>query len=461
MALTDYRNKRSFSRTREPEGIKSLPEGNRFVVHKHWARRLHYDLRLEMGGVLKSWAVPKGPSLIPFEKRLAVNVEDHPLEYIDFKGEIPGGEYGAGTVEIWDKGQWEAVESDPLKAFKDGMIKFRLHGKKLQGLWTLVKMKREENQWLLIKDNDEANPVKSGTPVPPEAVKAQMPEDLKVQLAFPYEKPPAGDSWIYEIKYDGYRIMCFIDHGKVRLVTRNGYDWTEKFANIARHCLSLPVKSAILDGEIIAPDKNGLSSFELLQNAIGDGNESGLQYIIFDIPFYNGYSLKASPLGERKKLLARILSGSTGSPLIYSEHLTGDGGSVFSNACRLSLEGIVAKDINSAYEGKRSRAWVKVKCVKRQEFVIGGYTMPRGSRQNFGSLILGYYLDGKLLYCGKTGTGFDNRTLKSIYDRLKKIPAASSPFFNLKSMEGARWVKPVLSAEVSFLNFTSDMLLRH
>lgn len=430
MALSDYRKKRAFSRTSEPRGNNIRPdEKNRFVVHKHSARRLHYDLRLEMGGVLKSWAVPKGPSLVPSEKRLAVNVEDHPLEYAGFEGDIPKGEYGAGKVTIWDKGKWKPLEKDPLNAYKDGTIKFILQGKKLNGKWTLVRMKNNEKDWLLIKDSDDPESdidiLKTG-----KALKSPMPALVKPQLAAANEKPPAGDSWIYEIKYDGYRIMSYIDHGKVKLVTRNGYDWTDKFKNVAQSCLDLPIESGILDGEIIAPDEKGVSSFELLQSDLSDGRDDRLQYIIFDIIYYNGYDIKKAPLAERKRLLERILANNNNGPLILSGHLAGQGpvGEILQNACRLSLEGIMAKDITSVYEEKRANSWIKIKCLKRQEFVIGGFTKPRGSRSEFSALLLGFYRQGNLIYCGKVGTGFNSRALDSIFKKLNPLKDPGFPF---------------------------------
>ncbi len=467
MALSAYKGKRVFSRTHEPRGrIKKSALKNRFVVHKHSARRLHYDLRLEMDGVLKSWAVPKGLSTVPLEKRLAVNVEDHPIEYADFEGSIPAGEYGAGDVAIWDKGRWECLEDTPGRSFEKGTIKFILYGTRLEGKWTLVRIKGEKN-WLLFKDSDESygKSAASGALTDPSvltnAVKAVMPKAMKPQLASLVPRPPSGDNWIYEIKFDGYRLLSFIDHGKVRLVTRNGYDWTGKFNGIAGYCRDLPVKRAILDGEIIVPDGRGISNFQLLQQAIRDGRDSSFQYYVFDITFCDGYSLKKTPLGERKMLLERILANNTGSPVIYNPHLAGrEGGAAFQSACSLGLEGIMAKDLAGIYEEKRTKGWVKIKCVRRQEFVIGGYTDPGGSRSKFGALMLGYYLDGKLAYCGKAGTGFDEKTLNSLYNKLRRIEISGSPFFNLANAEDVHWVKPVLAAEVSFMNWTEDSLLR-
>jgi bifunctional non-homologous end joining protein LigD len=375
MALTTYRRKRVFSRTAEPKGDKRKKSvKSMFVVHKHAARRLHYDLRLEIDGVLKSWAVPKGPSLVPFEKRLAVNVEDHPMEYIEFEGNIPEGEYGAGEMIIWDRGKWQPLD-DPLKAYQKGTIKFLLMGKKLKGKWTLVRMKDGKN-WLLFKDSDEFSSdedilakepgsVTSGARIAgmdtiapgykkqkkggkasknfldasqlSNAVKEAMPDELKPQMAASFEKPPKGESWIYEIKYDGYRILCFINHGKVKLITRNGYDWTSKFKSLALDCAKLPIESGILDGEITVPDERGISNFQLLQNALRDGAMDQLQYFVFDIPYFNGYNLKASPLAERKNLLQKIMDYNTNPQIIYSQFLTGYQGEVLKSACRLGL----------------------------------------------------------------------------------------------------------------------------
>lgn len=476
MGLEEYGQKRSFDKTPEPEGkVVPTPSGNLYVIQKHAASRLHYDLRLELDGVLKSWAVPKGPSLKAGEKRLAVHVEDHPVEYGSFEGIIPEGEYGGGTVMLWDWGTWEPA-GDPRGGYTRGDLKFTLHGEKLKGSWVLARMKgkagEEGKNWLLIKKRDEAaisgsdpEPVetldrsvltrrsmeeirrepktfgndgksmqqggiampppngskRSGRPARiepanlPGAHQAPQPGSLRPELATSMSEPPQGDDWVHEIKYDGYRILSFLSGGRVRLMSRNGLEWTERFGDIARALSVIPIESCILDGEVVVVDKEGRTDFQALQNILQGLTTGSLAYFVFDLPWCSGYDLTRTPLLDRKALLKQLLQFSgQHSQIFYADHIAGQGRAVFNNACRLALEGIVSKRAQSAYEQKRSRRWVKVKCFRRQEFVIGGFTDPGGAREGFGALLLGYYdPGGNLIYSGKVGTGFDDRMLRS------------------------------------------------
>jgi bifunctional non-homologous end joining protein LigD len=513
MGLDKYRSKRDFSRTPEPKGgEKGGAPGRSYLIQKHAARALHYDLRLELGGVLKSWAVPKGPSLDPGEKRLAVHVEDHPLAYGDFEGIIPEGEYGGGTVLLWDRGEWEP-EGDAEKGYRKGHLSFRLHGEKLRGGWTLARMGGQGNadgkNWLLIKKDDEAarpgdddlflqeNPrsVLSGrsmeeiaaardlvwhsgeaqqTAIPaidpadlPGARRAAQPETITPQPAQLVAVVPAGAEWLHEIKFDGYRLICTIRDGAVRLWTRSGQDWTERFSPIARAAASLPVKQAILDGEVVVVDAQGISDFQALQNVLKSGGKERLLYYLFDLIHCNGFDLSHAPLIERKNLLRQILAG-TGtetSPLRYSDHIQGEGERVFQHACRFALEGIVSKRADSSYVAKRGGSWVKVKCLQRQEFAIGGFSPPAGSRTGFGALLVGYHDEKKdLVYAGKVGTGFSDRTLRSLEEELRRRLSEQPPFRNPprgREAAGVNWVRPELVAEVEFSEWTLDGRLRH
>jgi len=508
MGLKHYRKKRDFSRTREPRGRKGVAgTGNLFVVQKHAATRLHYDFRLELDGVLKSWAVPKGPSLDPAEKRLAVQVEDHPVEYGSFEGTIPKGEYGGGTVMLWDQGTWEA-EGDPGQDYPEGKLSFRLHGEKLRGSWALVQMKDRESRptknWLLIKHKDteavaesefcivEERPFSVTTHrslseiasaendwsgPPPEtdqgpdparltnASKATQPEYIKPQLATLVDKPPTGEAWVHEIKLDGYRIIAVIETGRITLFSRNRKDWTRKFSEVAEAMLAFPVKQAILDGEIVILRPDGTSDFQALQDLLQSGGTGRPVYYLFDIPHYNGYDLTRVPLLERKNLLQALIARMKPDMEIirFNDHIKSGGREVYLQACRLAAEGIVSKDIASIYEQKRSRRWLKTKCLLRQEFVIGGWTEPSGSRTGFGALLLGYYETGELVFAGRTGTGFKEKTLRQMAAILRQIQQNDPPFRNPPSgvdARGIHWVKPELVAEVEFREWTKDKILR-
>lgn len=488
-------------------------------MQKHAARTLHYDFRLELDGVLKSWAVPKGPSYDPSEKRLAVQVEDHPLEYADFEGAIPEGEYGAGDVLIWDRGTWEP-EGDPESGYRTGRLNFRLHGEKLHGGWSLIRMtprpKQRAVNWLLIKRRDEearpqseydvlaAEPesalsgltmeqIAAGVGDPPsgdgpqsssrtrsnprkrraanlsqlEKVgrRAPLPESYEFEFASLSDGPPEDDRWLHEIKFDGYRLLCRIAGGRARFITRGRQDWTMRFPRLAAAAERLPVKNAVLDGEAVALLPNGVSSFQALQNAFRDAATAPIVYYAFDLLYLNGRDLRALPLEERKKRLADLIQGAEpAGPLRYSDHIVGQGRELFREACRRGLEGIVSKSRDRPYLSGRGGDWVKAKCVQHAEFVIGGFTEPAGSRAGFGSLLLGYHDDhGPLIYAGRVGTGFDTRTLQELRRRLDKLEQRHSPFEEFRR-RGARWhthwVAPELVAQVEFANWTDDGILR-
>lgn len=538
MGLRKYRDKRDFVRTPEPEGeVSASTSGRLYIVQKHAASHLHYDLRLELDGVLKSWAVPKGPSLDPAEKRLAVHVEDHPIEYGSFEGVIPAGEYGGGTVMLWDRGTWEP-EGDPHKGYQSGNFKFRLFGEKLKGSWVLARMKGDRSgegkNWLLIKKRDEssitppqADPVNTlnrsvssdrsmdeiaenrekvwfegasvpGVDVPPEpgqqagkirrsntpnktdrpridpstvagARRAAQPELFTPELATLVTVPPRGENWIHEIKYDGYRILCILSGGQARLVSRNGNDWTSKFAGIAESASRLGIPNAILDGEIVVVDSEGRTDFQALQNILkGLGAGGQLAYFVFDLPHFMGYDLTEAPLIERKNLLRQLLRESFPqdvNSIKYTDHIQGHGETVYMQACRLALEGVVSKQADSPYERRRSRRWVKVKCSRRQEFVIGGYSDPGGSRTGFGALLLGYHdTSGRLVFSGKVGTGFNEKMLNEITPQLTAIEIDIPPFINPPTgyeAKGVHWVRPEMVAEVEFTAWTDEGILRH
>lgn len=547
MSLREYQRKRNFRKTPEPRGSASrklkAPK-RRFVIQKHAASRLHYDFRLELDGALKSWAVPKGPSLDPAVKSLAVQVEDHPLEYADFEGTIPEGEYGGGTVMVWDHGDWEP-EGDPREAYRRGRLKFELHGEKLRGTWNLVRMQgRDEDNvnWLLIKSHDKSAragdgygildrkgksvitgrtlqqiagdadrvwnsnrepkapptgskrassrkstaPAKSrskprqprqrsasrktAAPDPSALTGARsgpLPRDLTPELATLTAEIPDGEDWLHEIKFDGYRMLAFVENGDVRLMTRRGNDWTARFGATAESIRELGFQSAILDGELVAVNEEGVSDFQKLQNWLQRGQQDKLLYYVFDLPYLNGFDLRKSPLMERKELLARMILAhrpANDGSIRYSDHIRGEGPAVLSQACRKGLEGVISKRSDSPYESRRSRAWLKTKCQGRQEFVIGGFTRPRGTRTGFGALLLGYYRDGALVYCGKVGTGFTQQSLTDLTRRMRGIAVRESPFATpipTGDRRGATWIRPELVAEVEFTEWTGDGMLRH
>jgi len=497
------------------------------VVQKHAASRLHYDFRLELDGTLKSWAVPKGPSLDPSQKRLAVHVEDHPLDYAGFEGIIPPNQYGAGTVLIWDRGLWKP-EGEPRDGYRRGVLKFRLEGHKLRGAWTLVRMHRREedgkDNWLLLKERDAeartgrageivdrlpdsvesgrgANEVAAERPqvwqsnrtrdrLPdlssdvsddpqrstrpsalspsslPGAVKAKQPDWIAPQLATLVDRMPAGGDWLHEIKYDGYRILCRIRGGDVRMYSRRAHDWTAKLHAQAEAVAAWGVNEAWLDGEAVVFTGTGTTDFQALQNAFDASFTGHISYCLFDLLYLDGYDLREAPLAERKRLLAALWERrpATGDRLLrYSDHIEGPAAEIYAEACRRGLEGLIAKRRDAPYRSGRTRSWLKIKCERRQEFVIGGFTEPAGSRQGFGALLVGYYEDGRLRYAGKVGTGYSDATLRRLHRELLVLERPHPPFADPPTgyeARGAHWVEPELVAEVRFAEWTDEGLLR-
>ncbi|MFO1143867.1 MAG: DNA ligase D [Amaricoccus sp.] len=491
--LEDYREKRDFSLTREPAGTAGDDGGNRFVVHKHNATADHYDLRLQLGGVLKSWAVPKGPSLDPAEKRLAVETEDHPLEYVDFEGLIPEGEYGGGPMIVWDTGTW-APMGDPEADLARGAFKFRLAGEKLAGGWMLTRLKpragEKRTSWLLFKERDPAadpnrdilaerpESVKSGRRIEellaparparparlrpgalPGAVKGPGPAPLTPQLASPADAPPAGDAWLHEIKLDGYRTLAFVDGGEVRLITRSGLDWTHRYGDLADAFRALPCREAVVDGEIVVQDAGGVSRFALLQDALSRGARNELVFFAFDLVRLDGWNLAGAPLLRRKGLLAQLLSAADGrSPIQFSDHVRGGGAAFYEQVSRMGLEGVVSKRADAPYQPGRSKTWVKCKAKLFGDFVIAGYTASEVAG-GLGALALGEWVDGDLVYRGKVGTGFDSATLADLLARLRPLEDPSLPLPG--APKDVRRVRPVYSARIEYSNLTADGAVRH
>jgi len=520
MGLQDYHRKRDFGITPEPRGKEKKKEGRSFVIQKHAATRLHYDFRLEMEGVLKSWAVPKGPSLDPKDKRLAMMTEDHPVEYGGFEGIIPAGQYGGGTVLLWDRGTWEPIE-DPHAGLRKGNLKFRLNGEKLHGGFALVKIKGRdardsEKTWLLIKERDEfVRPGYDITEARPESVttgrtleqiaadrdriwdsgvgevtvakgkkaaararpkpaavdpsklpgarKAPLPTSFQAQLATAVTDPPRGDEWLHEMKFDGYRILSRLEKGRVRLVSRNGKDWTDRFPTLRDAIAGLGAERAVIDGEVAVLLPGGNTSFQALQNFMSGAAGGQLVYYVFDLLYLDGYDLSGVALEKRKEALKRLVTGVSGGKIRYSDHVVGQGEKVFENACRMGMEGIVSKRRDMPYTPGRTRGWLKVKCHLEQEVVIGGFTDPEGTRVGLGALLVGVY-DGKgrLVYAGKVGTGFTEKMLQDLRRQLEAREQKTSPFTaGTGRPRHAHWVKPELVAEVAFTEWTSEGHLRH
>jgi bifunctional non-homologous end joining protein LigD len=515
--LARYRAKRKFDVTPEPSGGAPTARGNSFVVQKHAARRLHYDFRLELDGVLLSWAIPRGPSLDPADKRLAAHVEDHPADYGGFEGTIPQGQYGGGTVMLWDRGTWEPqAGEDPREGYRKGRLKFILHGERMKGGWTLVRMgprgqERNSDNWLLIKERDsEARPgegtllvdkgmksvasgrtmeqiadapdrdvwhsdradeekpkAKQATKKTPAASRVAgvkrgpLPDFVPPTLATLVDRPPSGDQWLHEIKIDGYRIFAGRRNGKVALLTRNALDWTGRFKPIAEAIAKLPGGDLALDGEIAVLDQNGGSSFAALQDALSRGETKPMRYIIFDLLYRGGEDWRGASLVDRKDVLRDLLRNTRG-PLVYSDHVLAHGSEVFQQACNLTLEGVISKRADLPYREGRTRDWLKTKCTLRQEFVIAGYIDSKAHR-GIGALALGYYEDEKLRYAGRVGTGFDHRTALDLAKRLRPTAVDRVPFQDLPNAarRGVHWVEPELVCEIAFLNWTPDGVLRH
>ncbi|HYL16088.1 MAG TPA: non-homologous end-joining DNA ligase [Terriglobales bacterium] len=577
MALEEYKRKRRFEETPEPPPKVEKKAGHRFVVQKHRATRLHYDFRLEMDGVLKSWAIPKGPSLDPSDKRLAMQVEDHPVSYFDFEGTIPEGNYGAGTVMVWDVGTWQPLSPKPVNGkyvpatdaearemLAKGDLKFRLDGRRLIGDFALVHIRSRRSgskgtEWLLIKKHDEnevpgydinqddtsvlskrtmaqiggdedsaewkssrpasrgrlkapwlaealakaekkkltaesaenaeKKTAKSAAARPKKKLKLPTPEDeesssansavsslkgavakpmpsvVHPMLAVPIEKPFDSDEWLFEIKWDGYRAVSFIEHGKLHLVSRNQNDLTGQYPELADIPKFVRAENAILDGEVVAVDEQGRPSFSLMQQRTGirhgrfrapGRSDVPVLYYAFDLIYLDGYDLHKVDLEERKRLLANVII--PGDNLRYSDHELGKGTALFQVAAQQGLEGIVAKRRKSCYEEKRTREWLKIKITKQIECVIGGYTEPEGSREYFGSIVLGLYgKQGRLIHVGQAGSGFDRKTLQAVWKLLQNLETKTNPFYGpVEALKTVHWVKPELVAEIKFTEWTHE-----
>src|SRR3979411_1947056 len=529
-SLATYRAKRDFSLTEEPSGKAAVAadKAMRFVVQRHDATRLHYDFRLEFDGVFKSWAVTKGPSLDPHDKRLAVEVEDHPLDYGDFEGTIPKGQYGGGTVQLWDRGYWES--DDPEGGYKKGDLKFTLHGEKLHGSWVLVRMRHDRSggkrtNWLLIKHRDEfakegkANNIlatdesvasgrtmeqiaagKGKAPKPFMAAKSKraradavwnsnrgdaveapaenkiatslstpvegkkvtaMPDFVAPQLCTSVDRPPGGEGWCHEIKFDGYRVQLRIEGGEATLKTRKGLDWTDKFGSIASEASALP--DMLIDGEIVALDHNGAPSFSALQAALSDGKTDALIFYAFDLLFHDREDLRPLPLVERKARLKQMLEArpkGKGRSIRYVEHFETGGDALLKSACKLSLEGIISKKLGAPYRSGRSEDWTKAKCRAGHEVVLGGWKTTNGK---FRSLMAGVPRGDHLAFVGMVGTGFGQDTVKRIMPALKAAASDKSPFGGKdapKKTRDVHWLKPELVAEIEFAGWTDGGNIR-
>ena len=496
--LSAYKAKRDFKKTKEPAGKVEASNGSRYVIQKHDASRLHYDFRLEMGGTLKSWAVPKGMPFKKGEKRLAVQVEDHPLDYEHFEGVIPEGEYGGGTVMVWDTGTYEGLGSpSPQKDVEEGKLHFELHGKKLNGEWTLVRIKDgSDKDWLLIKSGEDTRAVSqkkddesslSGRTMAKIAkerdaewhsgreektAKLEFIEPMKAKLV---EAPPAHGDWFYELKFDGYRAVALKSGSDVQLLSRNAKNMGARFPEIVEAVAALPAKSAILDGEVVAMDGEGRSSFQLLQALEMGETRPPLAYYVFDLLHLDGEELVAKPIEQRRKKMSGLLRG-VGDPIRESGEIGGDPKKLLGEVKRLGLEGIIGKRRGSLYEpGRRSGTWIKLKCVAEQELVIGGYTPPDGTRKHFGALIVGFYQGEELHFAGKVGTGFNEASLKMLHGKMKRLETKSCPFSNLpekqqgrwaqnitpREMKLCHWTEPKLVCQVRFTEWTQDGKLRH
>jgi len=511
--LKKYHQKRDIKVTKEPgyqkkpravaKKSKKIKEGKKdpiYVIQKHAARHLHYDLRLEMNRALKSWALPKGPSRDPSVKRLAVHVEDHPLGYASFSGTIPKGHYGAGKVEIWDEGTWGNVGSlTKRQAYLKGDMTIHIQGKKLKGIFKLIRMKSNEkngDNWLFFKVDDKthtkAKVIKLERRATQSTLKKKEKNNRETTAKFALEirrlanvrkrpqpktynpelgkrilKPPEGDEWLHEIKFDGYRMIGILKPNQIDLLTRHGHNWAKHFPFLVKQLRTLPLKNAIVDGELVALDKRGVSRFQMLQNAIDSKDTHNLRYFLFDIPYCNGFELNNTPLIQRKEWLKKVFQNwhEPHPNILYADHIIGEGKAVFDQACHFALEGILSKKIDSPYKQKRSHDWLKIKCQNRQEFVIGGFTKPKGSRRYFGSLLVGVYNDqNQFIFCGHVGTGFREESLEKLYSSLKKW-VRKKPYFHdvslIDKQKETTWVLPKLVCELEFLEWTNEGILRH
>ena len=548
MSLELYRQKRDFKKTKEPKpqlakaAKAAKAQGFKFVVQKHHASHLHYDFRLELDGVLKSWAVPKGPSPDPTQKRLAVQVEDHPVSYVNFEGEIPAHEYGGGHVIVWDNGKWKPLSKNPTADLEKGRLEFELEGEKLHGKWILVRTRgRASKSWLLMKRSDEfactgdeadltqsspksvisgrtiedlenegaekaliskpklrklAHKSESGLSLKKRTLKKKLkknpkknqntgkenapsvktqlkslkskqvlkiPEFIPPQLATLTNEPPVGTDWVHEIKYDGYRSLCRLADDRVQLLTRSGLDWTEKYGQLAGECLHMATQNAVIDGEIVCVDEQGRSSFHALQAALKRSQTEKLVYYVFDLLFCDGQDLRDLALVERKKRLAEIVRQSGSKKIIFSEHWETSGKQMLAQSCKLKLEGIISKKVTAPYASGRNDSWMKSKCGHDQEFIIAGYTEPKGVRSYFGALLLAAYDDrGALKYVGKVGTGFNQETITDLYRVMKPHVVDESPFSHRVPQDSkVTWLEPSLVAQIKFAGFTGDGMIRH
>jgi bifunctional non-homologous end joining protein LigD len=511
--LDTYDAKRNFSITSEPRAKRAKAKGNRFVVQKHDARRLHFDLRLELDGVLKSWAVTRGPSLVPGEKRLSIHTEDHPLEYLTFEGVIPAGQYGGGTMIVWDEGRW-IPEGDPHEGYASGRLTFALEGRRLKGRWHLVRTRPKprdtKEQWLLLKSDDEharhdgpeivdtettsvltghtieelaqggqvradhrarakVAATRSTTTLTPAKIagskKGVLPPFVEPSLAKLVVNAPTGPEWLHEIKFDGYRLQARIDGGRVRLLTRKGLDWTAKFQPVADALKELRLPSALIDGEVVVEDESGVSSFSALQQDLKAGRSDRLAFYAFDLLYLDGQDMRKASLLDRKSLLQLALDDlPAGGVIRFSDHIADDGDSLIRHACRMGLEGIVSKRSDLPYRSGRGDHWLKSKCTQRQEFVIAGYVPSTTSRKAIGSLVLGLYDSGKLLHVGRVGTGFTAPMARALWDDISAIGSPAAPFpvrLSADARRGVRWVKPERVVEIEYRGWTHDGLLRH
>ncbi|HEY8443396.1 MAG TPA: DNA ligase D [Clostridia bacterium] len=486
MKLEEYNQKRDFDKTKEPAG-KVAEEKQKdkliFVVQHHIARRDHFDFRLEWNGVLLSWAVPKGPSFNPKERRLAVRVEDHPYDYKDFEGVIPKGQYGGGTVMLWDEGYWKPL-GDVDKGLKEGSLKFELFGNRLKGKWALIRLKdqekgQEDKNWILLKEKDEYSSTEDKISAFTTSIKTgrtmgQIEKGIEkkdknpisqvnVQLAKLVNTPPESDDWLYEIKYDGYRIVAFVEDGSVRLITRGGKDFTKHFEPIAQSIEKWAQdRPMVLDGEVVIIDNQGRTDFQALQSYMKNPKGKSLTYIVFDLMALDGADLRDYPLIKRKEILSDLMKDAPKN-LYYSKHVIGNGKQNLEAACRLKMEGIVGKKINSKYTGARNGDWIKLKCSNSQEFVIGGYTKTNKKIKGISSVLLGYYEGENLIYCGRAGTGFTEKTAQELEQKFESIKQPEPPFSNApkpKKDENVFWIKPQYVAQVNFAEWTQDNLLR-
>lgn len=482
--LEQYNQKRDFQKTSEPLGVAGASgQALKYVVQRHMARREHYDFRLEWQGALMSWAVPKGPSFNPQQKRLAVKVEDHPLDYRNFEGVIPKGQYGGGTVMIWDEGEW-LPSSDVGQALEKGTLKFYLDGERLRGGWALIRLTPKEGEnkdnWILLKEKDEYAKDHDGLDGFAVSVRTErtmeeiernaqkeMPKNpfdaAEVQLAKMVNKAPDGGEWLFEPKYDGYRILAFVEGGSARLVTRNGKDYTHHFKEIARSLEGFAqTRPMVLDGEMTVIGQDGNADFHALQNYIKNPKKGKLTYMVFDLLALDAQDLRGLELIERKQKLESLLENAPQN-IVYSQHVAGGGPQCFAAACQAGMEGIVGKKAHSAYKGQRNSDWIKVKCDNRQEFVIGGYTLSQKRTSGISSLVLGYYENAELIYCGRAGSGIAQAQMEELERKFQELIIETPPFKDppkASANEKIIWLKPKLVAQIKFSDWTKDNLLR-